>query len=342
MQFDFKTVSSNERNRTVDIARGIAIVCMIAGHAQIGIPKIDDWFSIWYHAWHMPIFFIISGMFYKEKKDFIYQKAYRILLPFVCWSFINFIWEVLDACANDCLSVVIISPFIDRPTDGVPGWGGGWFLPALFWTNTLYYIITKLLNNIKLSLPVIFLVGIIGMLAQGHGFLIPFGIGRGISFLPFMTCGVLIKMFLKNTLTYKRISALVIILMFFIVNWLIFYNGTVNFRRGQYNNIYLSIINAILYSIIIIYISNIIDKSRYTNLLGRVLSVIGRDSMIYLCFNQRAILIIKSVLESHILFGNMLWILICFFVTLGTVILVCYVLNEILSSNRVLKLLLGK
>ena len=59
---------TKQRNSTIDIARGIAIIVMIMGHVEIGILEHDSWFSIWYHAWHMPIFFIVSGYFFDRKE----------------------------------------------------------------------------------------------------------------------------------------------------------------------------------------------------------------------------------------------------------------------------------
>lgn len=57
----------NERDKSVDIMRGFAIIVMIMGHIGIGITTHDKNFSIWYHAWHMPVFYIVSGYFFRAK-----------------------------------------------------------------------------------------------------------------------------------------------------------------------------------------------------------------------------------------------------------------------------------
>ena len=51
------------RDKTIDIMRGISIIVMIMGHIGIGIASHDKNFSTWYHAWHMPVFYIVSGFF---------------------------------------------------------------------------------------------------------------------------------------------------------------------------------------------------------------------------------------------------------------------------------------
>ena len=62
---------------------------MIAGHVQLGIPRVDDWFSIWCYAWHMPIFFLISGLLYKEKENCIFESS-SYFAPFLLLEYYKF------------------------------------------------------------------------------------------------------------------------------------------------------------------------------------------------------------------------------------------------------------
>ena len=74
-------ISIGERSRTewVDIARGIGIVCVCLGH--LGIESIDRVvFTV-----HMPLFFILSGMFLNGDvpfSEFIKKKSKRLLVPY--------------------------------------------------------------------------------------------------------------------------------------------------------------------------------------------------------------------------------------------------------------------
>lgn len=76
---------SQNRNRWLDIAKGIAITLMIAGHTPI--PSVMSHFI---YAFHMPLFFIASGLVSNYEKyslmDYIKHKSYTLLLPFVCYS----------------------------------------------------------------------------------------------------------------------------------------------------------------------------------------------------------------------------------------------------------------
>lgn len=89
---------SQNRNRWLDIAKGIAIILMVAGHTPI-----PDVVSHFIYAFHMPLFFIASGLVSNYEKyslvNYIKHKSYTLLLPFVCYSaivalFINAMGEL--------------------------------------------------------------------------------------------------------------------------------------------------------------------------------------------------------------------------------------------------------
>ena len=48
------------RDPSFDILKGLGILLMIMGHVGFG-----ELFSKYIHAFHMPLFFLISGYFYK-------------------------------------------------------------------------------------------------------------------------------------------------------------------------------------------------------------------------------------------------------------------------------------
>ena len=55
---------SREKSRVeyIDLFRAIGIILMIMGHIKFG-----SHFDKWIHAFHMPMFFFISGWFYRRK-----------------------------------------------------------------------------------------------------------------------------------------------------------------------------------------------------------------------------------------------------------------------------------
>lgn len=61
----------------IDIFRGFGIMLMLMGH--VGYVK---WFDHFFHAFHMPMFFCVSGMFFNLKTWNIRKKIKSLLVPY--------------------------------------------------------------------------------------------------------------------------------------------------------------------------------------------------------------------------------------------------------------------
>lgn len=70
-----------EREEWVDIARGIAILLVILGHMGVARTFI--------YAFHMPVFFFISGYLYRKRdgRSLIRYEWKKIILPYLIWGF---------------------------------------------------------------------------------------------------------------------------------------------------------------------------------------------------------------------------------------------------------------
>ena len=75
----------SKRVMFIDIAKGIAIICIILGH--LGINNINRVVF----TFHVPIFFMITGYFINKKytiKEFIINKFKRLIVPYFITSFV--------------------------------------------------------------------------------------------------------------------------------------------------------------------------------------------------------------------------------------------------------------
>lgn len=75
------------RDTTIDIARGIGIVLVVAGHTMFSWKHNLEVHKFIY-AFHMPLFFAISGAFVsrdKSFKAFAVSKFKRLIIPFYLW-----------------------------------------------------------------------------------------------------------------------------------------------------------------------------------------------------------------------------------------------------------------
>lgn len=73
----------NNRDKTLDIAKGIGILLVVIGHMPI---NIDLYNTI--YTFHVPLFFFISGVLYTVKpgvttKGYIYKTARKTLFPVI-------------------------------------------------------------------------------------------------------------------------------------------------------------------------------------------------------------------------------------------------------------------
>lgn len=88
------TNTTRERNKWLDIAKGITIILMVVGHSSI-----PERASNFIYAFHMPLFFIASGWCTNWDKDglilFIRRKSKSLLIPFVIYSCIVLITKKL-------------------------------------------------------------------------------------------------------------------------------------------------------------------------------------------------------------------------------------------------------
>ena len=143
----------NKRITYFDIAKGIGILLVLIGHLQNDIifsysPYILSLCS-WIFSFHMPLFFIISGMLIccrkEEEKDLkeIVRKRFRsIMIPYFWFSLI-YIFIVLYS--------LLISKVVPLKTLfiqlwyvlGMYGMNVLWFLPAIFAAEIMFVYITQ-------------------------------------------------------------------------------------------------------------------------------------------------------------------------------------------------------
>lgn len=132
------------RNTAIDTARGIAALLMIIGH--LGMKNQIDLFI---SSFHMPLFFVISGMTVREEADFkgyIGKRVRRILVPYIVFALIfsqpgyGDWFRCIYASRESILSTGSLTVL--------------WFLPCLFAADILFQQVLKFCHDWKLRLPV--------------------------------------------------------------------------------------------------------------------------------------------------------------------------------------------
>lgn len=142
----------------LDLLKGFAILWIVWYHQPH--PGIID------HYYHVPIFFYISGIFFKQKplKQFFRSIFFRIIIPFIFFYFVSYIFQIARFYFENytitgfewiCIfDIFRIESYIDHITINRPLW----FLIALIIIQSLYYIIGRLPKCLILSICIIIIL----------------------------------------------------------------------------------------------------------------------------------------------------------------------------------------
>ena len=287
-------MSVKNRVEWMDVFRGTGIILMIMGHIGFG-----DYFDIFIHAFHMPMFFFISGFFFKHKEkyeaaplEFIKKKAKALLIPYLVFGIVFYIVEIfLEGFSWDPLYHLL---WIN--TGGLPIAGALWFLTALFITEVVYFLIDRYIEKELIKWMIVIVLAVLGNVA---GIILPFTlpyataaalVGVGLFHLGYQIHKYENSQFVYRIMNLKWYMCLLCVLP---AVMLIFLNGYVNMRSGEYAIIPLFWLNAIVCILLGTNISKYLCSILKGNTVQKWLSGIGKDSIIYVCLNQFVLLIIN-------------------------------------------------
>ena len=180
-----------QRIDSFDILKGIGIILMIVAHT-FG-PNHMIWDFI--YAFHMPLFFIVSGYFYKQRffSETLKINCNQILIQYIVLCLIIIL-------LNQLLQPHIIQTDIK---DALYGMGPGWFLLAMFLVRLEFHYILLLFPNHYLLISLFISIGVCHITCFQN-------ISFFLSFLPslaglfFLSAGYYIKQHHLLDYTYKH------------------------------------------------------------------------------------------------------------------------------------------
>lgn len=153
----------NKRVKWIDVAKGLGIILVVMSHAPI-----NDTLKDFLFAFHMPLFFYLSGIVYKTSNlsigSFLLKKARGLLLPYFIFSFLTYIlWFYVTRhfpfTSGDNVDPIVpfSGIFISTPVDYQLTYNPAiWFLTCLFVVELLFYLYDRISNGKWLPL---FLIG---------------------------------------------------------------------------------------------------------------------------------------------------------------------------------------
>ncbi len=141
-----------------DMAKGLGIILVVLGH----IEYISDELRAWISSFHMPLFFVISGMLIcflnqsaQDMSSIVRRRFRGIMIPYISFTVIYTFIDIL----NICLDKITPATFLKNIISGVTMYGSSvlWFLPALFLSEIGFLYIIKKLPRIPSILLVLLL-----------------------------------------------------------------------------------------------------------------------------------------------------------------------------------------
>lgn len=318
----------------IDEAKGIGIILVILGHHLMGVPNITNWIN----SFHMPMFFIISGILYANKntekiciKGEAISRAKKLLYPYVTFSAIVFIWYIMwygillnGAQPEESYMIVILKIVTTY------GYHALWFLPALFISTELYMINRR---NEHIACILFIIAGSILAGIADYMFDIDLFFGhilRYITRIVIATSFIFIGDFLYRV--FKKISKdkewIVLVISVVISICLFKYNGqTFNFATTNIGNPIVYYILAIAGSLVIIITCKKVSyKSRFFN-------YVGRNSLIIMALHMEFPVEIGWIIVGGIGITDIISTTMCSIIVIFIELLILYICIEIINNK---------
>lgn len=273
-------MQNKNRDNTFDIIKGIGILLVIIGHLAHGygvlIPII--------YTFHMPLFFIVSGYFYKEKgvKE-LFKRDFRVLIiPYLIISMIFIFYGcIMYIIKHDIQKLLYwIESFLHPGIKDIAN--PLWFILAMFWCRMFYNLIYKHISKItKYSVLVLFIISFCTFLIISYFHTI--GVQyRTINYHCIITGGASMTYFSIGHLWRKykdkiRVSHILLIISIIVCLISIYFSIGTELRLLNQNPIS-NVLAAISTTFIIYWIANNINK--FKNSISFFLTWFGRLSLV--------------------------------------------------------------
>lgn len=143
---------NSKRIDYLDMVKGFGILLVVIGHMQ----DISTGLRIWISSFHMPLFFVVTGILIYVKsepeKDFrvtVTKKFKGIIVPYLWFSLSYFIIDILNLLV---IKNIDTRTFIVDTISSITFYGMSvlWFLPALFLSIIIFIFIKRLTGNITI------------------------------------------------------------------------------------------------------------------------------------------------------------------------------------------------
>ncbi len=273
----------NEKKRIefIDLAKGVCIILVVLLHMDL---PIDNAIPLLRNI-RMPLYFILSGLFFKTYggfKNLFLKKVNKIFIPFVFFYVLSYLIFYLMIHFAPQFSHSGASGILDIFTQRWTFNNPIWFLLCLFWCNVIFCFIAVTLKEEWKRAIVVFCFGVIGVLLDAMSIKIYACVDNAFSALPFFYFGYLLK---KTDLLYPNkydkynilFSVGLFILATVTLRWK---HSNIDFEMNEFHgNVLLAYLISVMSVMAVLFFCKIFKRIP-------VVSYFGRYSIIVLCTHE--------------------------------------------------------
>ena len=279
---------SKKRIEYFDIAKGIAMLCIIVGH--MGMESVNQFVF----TFHVPLFFLVSGYFLNDRlsvREYAKIRAKQLMIPYAVTSVIlvisgtiaSYIWLGTKEGAffgflNQVLTALYGSgspAHMIQFVEGIYAFpiGAIWFLPATW----VALVIVRYFMNWKYCGICIVIVAILGY-SSSKAFWMPLSIQAGMTAAAFVYLGMLAR---RHQVMEKKLPSEIFIGTIAIWGFCILFCGKLYWVENTFTNGLTDVAGALAGSYLVLRFSRMLEQR--VRFLARPLRFVGENSLVILC-----------------------------------------------------------
>lgn len=295
-----------KRKEEFDILKAIGMLSIIIGH--LGITSISN---IAY-VFHVPLFFLVSGYFFKSRQK-LFTKRHTVLLKVYLFTAVLILaikiliaimintQSVLNVIEKGFVAILYGSGNFNNQIFGyaIPCVGAIWFLLALFWTDIIYFEICRHIDNKFYKFLITFFLFLIGIFTSSQW--LPFSIQSGLIGVFFVYLG---DEFKESGIKYSTPNRFIFIsiIMSLLGLWGSFRYGHLSCSTGEFPCVFVNVLGACSTTYLLLYFSRKISKYK----IAKYVSFYGQNTIIVLSFHLMELELVPwtffmSIFPNHIL-----------------------------------------
>lgn len=309
-----------KRYEHIDISKGIGILLVVFFHLP-GVNRLiyfNNWGG-WITTFYMPLFFTLSGLFFKADKPL--KRIKRLMVPYISFYIIGYAFEAAKTITKH--GQLDLMDFFDPLLGATHGYANipVWFLLSLAEISLIGYVLLRYLPNL-FAFVVSMVLGIVGYYCGKYNVLQPYYVNVSLMCIPFFLGGSFFKDFLLKKQKYPFVG-----IGLLLISWFLYLPNTPSCNVSQCYiscSMFQFALVSSLATIGIVLLSG--DIAKYTKFTSNAFCHYGANSLIVLCTHMLFVNI--PVFVNKVLHINSLSIIIGFFILLFVEIPVIKVINQ--------------